>query len=81
MRQLAQTDGAVLIDDAGVLYRFGAILQLTTRSEHLAASASMGSRSQAASRFALEHPNQIVVKVSADGPIAIFESGERLAEC
>ncbi len=78
---LSATDGAVLIDEGSLeLYQFGAVLQLSDTSGALTFDSSAGSRSQAAQRFSHDHPGHLVIKVSVDGPIAVFASGRRSFE-
>jgi hypothetical protein len=70
LAMLASIDGATLISRKGRLLAYGAIISSRPRG-------SEGARSAAA----IELSNKgFVIKVSADGPIAIYEGGREIAE-
>ena len=70
LAMLASIDGATLINRKGELLAYGAIISSRPRG-------SEGARSAAA----LELSNKgFVIKVSADGPIALYEGGREIAE-
>jgi hypothetical protein len=70
LAMLASIDGATLINRKGELLAYGAIISSRPRG-------SEGARSAAA----LELSNDgFVIKVSADGPIALYEGGREIVE-
>jgi hypothetical protein len=70
LAMLASIDGATLINRKGRLLAYGAIISSRPRG-------SEGARSAAA----LELSNKgFVIKVSADGPIALYEGGREIVE-
>jgi DNA integrity scanning protein DisA with diadenylate cyclase activity len=70
LAMLASIDGATLINRKGRLLAYGAIISSRPRG-------SEGARSAAA----LELSNKgFVIKVSADGPIALYEGGKEIVE-
>jgi hypothetical protein len=70
LAMLASIDGATLINRKGRLLAYGAIISSRPRG-------SEGARSAAA----LELSNEgFVIKVSADGPIALYEGGREIVE-
>jgi hypothetical protein len=70
LAMLASIDGATLINRKGELMAYGAIISSRPKG-------SEGARSAAA----LELSNKgFVIKVSADGPIALYEGGREIAE-
>ncbi len=70
LAMLASIDGATLINRKGKLLAYGAIISSRPRG-------SEGARSAAA----LELSNKgFVIKVSADGPIALYEGGREIVE-
>lgn len=71
---LAAVDGACLVDPDGSLQRYQTKL---ASSQQTAARISEhgGTRHTSAKRFSFEHPDALVVVVSADGPVTLFCAG------
>ena len=76
LESLASIDGAVVMDLAGRLLAFGAILRTTSEAIH-AARAVEGARTVAALSASFHGP---VLKVSEDGLITMFLGGRRVWE-
>ncbi|HYQ47941.1 MAG TPA: hypothetical protein VEP69_02640, partial [Thermodesulfovibrionales bacterium] len=70
LAMLASIDGATLINRKGELLAYGAIISSRPRG-------SEGARSSAALELS---NNGFVIKVSADGPIALYEGGREIVE-
>ncbi len=67
---LAAIDGATLFNEAGKLIAYGAVLPMRP-------SGSEGARSAAARALSEQG---FVIKVSADGPITLYEGGREIVE-
>jgi DNA integrity scanning protein DisA with diadenylate cyclase activity len=72
---LGQLDGASLFDGSGTLRALGAHLVPSRRAES-AIDVLGGTRHTSARRFSHDHPTAVVVVVSEDGPVTVFEHGE-----
>lgn len=71
---LAAVDGACLVDPDGSLRRYQTKLTSNKETASLIAEHG-GTRHTSAKRFSFEHPDALVVVVSADGPVTLFCSG------
>jgi hypothetical protein len=72
---LVQLDGASLFDGTGTLCALGAHLVPSRLAEATVARVG-GTRHTSARRFSHDHPTAVVVTVSEDGPVTVFEAGE-----
>jgi hypothetical protein len=72
---LAQTDGAALFDESGVLFQIGVRLVPTIEAE-VGVDGFRGMRHTAARRYSYDDPGATVIVVSEDGPVTVFRSGE-----
>jgi hypothetical protein len=72
---LAQTDGAALFDDDGVLTQIGVRLVPTIEAE-VGVDGFKGMRHTAARRYSYDDPSATVIVVSEDGPVTVFRRGE-----
>lgn len=72
---LAHLDGASMFDGSGTLRALGAHLVPSRRAES-AIDVQGGTRHTSARRFSHDHPEALVVVVSEDGPVTVFEHGE-----
>lgn len=78
LSQVSCTDGAVLLDKELNVYMFATILRL--KKESVMNDSNSGSRSYTAEQFSIENPTHLIIKISEDGPIAIFHNGQYLIE-
>jgi DNA integrity scanning protein DisA with diadenylate cyclase activity len=72
---LAQTDGAALFDDEGVLVQIGVRLVPTIEAE-VGVDGFKGMRHTASRRYSYDDPSATVIVVSEDGPVTVFRGGE-----
>jgi hypothetical protein len=72
---LAQTDGAALFDEDGVLLQIGVRLVPTIEAE-VGVDGFKGMRHTAARRYSYDDQGATVIVVSEDGPVTVFRSGE-----
>ena len=72
---LAQTDGAALFDDEGVLMEIGVRLVPTFEAE-VGVEGYRGMRHTAARRYSYDDPGATVIVVSEDGPVTVFRGGQ-----
>ena len=72
---LAQTDGAALFDEEGVLLQIGVRLVPTIEAE-VGVDGFKGMRHTAARRYSYDDPSATVIVVSEDGPVTVFRGGE-----
>jgi DNA integrity scanning protein DisA with diadenylate cyclase activity len=78
-KSLAKVDGALQIAKDARLYAFACLLDGRTVPGE---DRSRGARYNSALRFTAMHENVIVVVVSADRPVSVFEGGVELtAQC
>ncbi len=71
---LAQTDGAALFDDEGVLVQLGVRLVPTIEAE-VGVDGFKGMRHTSARRYSYDDPTATVIVVSEDGPVTVFRGG------
>ena len=71
---LAQTDGAALFDEEGVLLQIGVRLVPTIEAE-VGVDGFKGMRHTAARRYSYDDPGATVIVVSEDGPVTVFRAG------
>ena len=71
---LAQTDGAAFFDSDGVLCQLGARLIPSAEAERTV-DALGGTRHTSGRRYSYDDPGAIVVAVSGDGPVSVFQAG------
>lgn len=74
---LSQVDGAAIFDGDGVLTHLGARLSPTRESEQKV-EAWGGTRHTNARRYSYDQPDAVVIAVSEDGPVTVFQAGEVL---
>ncbi len=74
---LSQTDGAAVFDQEGTLTALGARL-VPSRAAEDAVGPLRGTRHTNARRFSFDEPDSIVIAVSEDGPVTVFQHGEML---
>jgi DNA integrity scanning protein DisA with diadenylate cyclase activity len=72
---LAQSDGAALFDDEGVLMEIGVRLVPSSEAE-VGIDGFQGMRHTAARRYSYDDPGATVIVVSEDGPVTVFRGGE-----
>jgi hypothetical protein len=72
---LAQSDGAALFDDEGVLMEIGVRLVPTFEAE-VGVDGYRGMRHTAARRYSYDDPGATVIVVSEDGPVTVFRGGQ-----
>ena len=72
---LAQTDGAALFDEEGVLVQLGVRLVPSIEAE-VGVDGFKGMRHTAARRYSYDDPAATVIVVSEDGPVTVFRAGE-----
>ena len=71
---LAQTDGAAFFDGDGVLSHLGVRLIPSAEAEQKV-DALGGTRHRSGRRYSYDDPGAIVVAVSEDGPVSVFQAG------
>jgi DNA integrity scanning protein DisA with diadenylate cyclase activity len=71
---LAQFDGATIMSRAGDVIATGIHLRATDRAQ-LHVKALPGTRHTSAKRGSFDHPDTLVVTISADGPVTVFSDG------
>lgn len=71
---LAGVDGACLVESDGTLLLAEAMLKASEPAQSLV-EAHHGTRHTSAKRFSFDHPDCLLVVVSADGPVTIFSDG------
>ncbi len=74
---LAQIDGAVIFDAGGVVRQLGVQLVPSKASEESIAPLG-GTRHTSGRRYSYDDPRAIVVAVSEDGPVTVFQKGDVL---
>ncbi|MDX1659180.1 MAG: diadenylate cyclase [Nitriliruptorales bacterium] len=74
---VSQADGAVLVGPAGDVLAYGATL-LPTQQAIAEIPPSGGTRQTSAHRFSFDHPEAVIVSVSDDGPLTLYNDGKRL---
>ena len=72
----AKQDGAMVIDAAGNL-RSAMVLLRPAASTRAQVSPNTGARHSSAAKMSAE-TNSVAITVSQDGPIAVFDNGERV---
>lgn len=71
---LAQIDGAAVFDSSGVLRQLGARLIPSSDAEQ-AVDRFKGTRHISGLRYSYDDPSAIVIAVSEDGPVSVFQNG------
>jgi len=74
---IEKNDGAILINDKGMILGGKIHLQYTERSS-VVNSENKGTRHTSAKRFSYEYPRTIIITVSEDGPVSIFSNGANI---
>ena len=74
---LSQVDGAAIFDGEGVLTHLGARLSPTRESEQNVAALG-GTRHTNARRYSYDQPDAVIIAVSEDGPVTVFQAGNVL---
>ena len=76
---LAQIDGAAVFDSAGVLRQLGARLIPSSEAEKTV-DGYKGTRHISGLRYSYDDPTAIVIAVSEDGPVSVFQNGAVLGQ-
>jgi len=76
---LAQYDGATIISQDGRLLKTRVHLNATPKAQEIVPPLS-GLRHTSAKRASFDHPDTLIVTVSADGPVTIFSDGMSIFE-
>lgn len=74
---IGQSDGAVLLAPDGKVLAYGATL-LPTGGAVAEIAPRLGTRHTSAHRFSHDHPEALVVVVSEDGPLSLYQAGSRI---
>jgi DNA integrity scanning protein DisA with diadenylate cyclase activity len=77
---LATVDGACVIEADGTVYGIEAMFSVSLNATKLISVAGAGARHNSAARFSFDHPETLVVVVSADGPVTVFSDGRSLLQ-
>jgi hypothetical protein len=72
LTRLASIDGALIVNQDGLLIGFGIILKLSASEDFIAQEGARTNAAILGSRFG------VAIKISADGPISIFKNGAPL---
>lgn len=77
IKQMAKTDGAIIVDGQMSVVRFGATINNNTKDEP--DQTRVGGKKHISSKnFSKSNEQILVVTISDDGPISIFSKGERV---
>jgi hypothetical protein len=71
---LAQFDGATIVSKTGEVITTGVHLQASDSAQQCV-KALAGTRHTSAKRGSFDHPDTLIVTVSADGPVTVFSDG------
>ena len=76
---LQQRDLATLVDPDGAVRAVGVALR-ASRAALEAVANEQGMRHRSAQRWSFDHPESIVVVVSADGPVSVYRAGDAVLD-